>query len=288
MQATLKITSGLAAALFSAMTVSSGSAAMAGYEIVTDEHVDLQVEYRGGWGTVIRADSRDVPHDRGLLYDGPAGTTAFTRPASSQWDFLGVNAGEPIHIFPQGPFDDRIYLGFGSDDGSIPAGTFASYYEADPRVNNTAAWTKISLVDMRFTPDPTDTATNAANFSLWQTGGALGGPSSGLSVWMSTADGIDATDATWLFAGGHSHFNWGFSRIGYYQIDLRFSGYLNDGQMTLTESPVYTFHFGVEYLPEAIPEPGALVLLSSGCTAFLTLRRRSRRSVTRRHEFFQN
>lgn len=264
-----------AVALLFAATVPEVDAAMGGYQIITDEHVDLQVEFRGGWGTVIRADSRDVPNDQALLYDGPAGTTAFARPASSQWDFLGVGAGEPIYIFPQGSYDGRIYLGFGSDDGSIPEGTFASYHEPDPRVNNTAAWTKVSLVGLRFTPDPSDTSTAVANFSLWQTGGALGGPASGFSLWMATSDGIDAADATWLYAGGHSHFNWGFSRIGYYQIDLRYSGFLNDGHMTPTESPVYTFHFGVEYLPVAIPEPGASTLLLPAIASLLLRRQRS-------------
>lgn len=217
------------------------------YTVVTDEHVDLEVGYSGGvLGGPIRTGNSVVPRDEVLLYDGPLGTTSAQRPAAATWNFLGVGAGQPIFFWPQSSIAGRIYAGFGSDGGAIPPGTFASYLETDPRVNLTAAWTKIALLDVRYEPAPGESG--PAYFSLWQTG--WGGT---VSVWMSSFDGgITATDATWLIAGGHAHHNWGFTKRGYYQIDFRYSGYLA-GSGTSIESPTQTFHFAVEYQPPRIP-----------------------------------
>ena len=218
------------------------------YTVVTDEHVDLEVRYSGGvLGGPIRADSGSVPRDEGLLYDGPVGTTSIARPLDPIWNFLGVGAGQPIFFYwPQSSVAGRMYLGFGSDGGAIPPGTFQSYLETDPRVNLTAAWNKITLLDVRY--EPTLGVSGSAHFSLWQTDGV-----GGVDVWMSTFDGgITSTDATWLIEGGHAHYNWGFSKSGYYQIDFRYSGFLA-GSGTYIESPTQTFHFGVEYQPPRIP-----------------------------------
>jgi len=219
-----------------------------GYTTVTDQHIDVEVRYTAAaFDGRIRADDAGlVPRDEGLLYDGPVGTTSVARPTSATWDFLGVAAGQPIYYWPQSSVANRIYLGFGSDNGAIPPGTFASYLETDPRVNNTAAWIKIALLDVRFEAAPGESG--PAYFSLWQTG-SFGPP----SVWMSTFDGgITATDATWLIEGGHAHHNWGFTKRGYYQLDFRYSGYLA-GSSTYVESAPLTFHFGVEYQPPNLP-----------------------------------
>ena len=72
--------------------------------------------------------------------------------------------------------DWRIRVTLGSDGGSIPAGTMASYFESDPRVAATAPWVKITLSGIRYEAAPG--ASGPGQFSLWQTGG-FGGPSFG-------------------------------------------------------------------------------------------------------------
>jgi surface-anchored protein len=245
------------------------------YTVITDEHVDIQVVFvSGSLSGRIHADNEgNVPRDQGLLFDGPVGTTSVNRPAGATWDFLGVAAGQPVYLWPQNNVPGRMYLGFGSDGGSIPPGTFASYLESDPRVNATARWTKITLTGMRYEPAPGESG--PAQFSLWQAG-----QFGSVTTWMSTAEGgITSTDATWLDEGGHSHFNWGFTKRGYYQLDFVFSGYLN-GSNEYIESGVQTFHFGVEYQPLVIPEPSAAYLLGGAGCLFL-LRRRRPRAVRR-------
>lgn len=255
---------GLAITWIAGMAIGSKAVAAPEYDILTDEHIDVGISLRAGiWGSTLHSDSGDFAPDSTLLFDGPVGTTSFERPPGSEWDFLGVAPEQPIFIWPQFQLGQRTYLGFGAENGSIPLGALQSYFEPDLRVQSTGEWVKISLVDLRFTPDPTDTATNPAHFSLWQT------DFGDTTVWMSSFDGIGSSDATWLLNGGHSHYNWGFTRRGYYQVDIRFSGRLNDGMQTFTQSPIFTYHFGVEYQPVTIPEPatGALLVVCASILA---------------------
>lgn len=246
------------------------------YVTVTDEHVDIVgITYspESGIGSRVLTESESFDPADVLLYDGPVGSTSVTRPSGSQWDFVGVGAGEPLHLWPGSFMANRIYPGFEAQ--SIALGTFASVATGDPRVTAVAPWLRVNLMDVRFF----DLAGNAAEaeFSLW-TIDSDGQP----VVWMSTAEGgITAEDLFFILEGGHSHANWGFSRAGYYQIDFQLSGHLT-GTNELVESPVTTWHFGVEHLPVAIPEPSTLWLLAAALATGAWIRFRRRADVARR------
>ncbi len=230
------------------------------YVVVTDEHTDLiGFTYSAEDGLGARASTNTAildPADT-LFFDGPTGTTSAARPAGSQWDFLGVGAGEPIYFWPQTNGSGRIFAGFEAE--SISSGTFAARLTGDSRASGSFPWLKVELMAVRFF----DLAGNQreAEFSLWQTSGVGASP----TVWMSTADGgITGDDVFYLLEGGHSHANWGFSQAGYYQIDFRLSGVLA-GSMETVETAVTTRHFGVEHQPAAVPEPGVMGLLLMAC-----------------------
>ena len=238
-----------------------------GYTTITDQHVDLDVILLGGSlsGTIHGDDAGEVDPADGLLFDGPLGTTGLESPGGA-YSFLGVAAGETIYVWPQGGEPDRMYLGFAAE--SMAPGTLHSYFESDLRVAGTAPWIKISLSAVRYHAAPGESG--PAHFSLWQTDSS-GAP----TAWMSTSDGgITAADAAWILEGGHVHYNWGFSKRGYYEVDLVFSAY-EGGTETFLQSDAQTFHFGVEYLPASIPEPNVAALLAGSGMLFL-LRRRPR------------
>lgn len=68
-----------------------------------------------------------------------------------------------------------------------------------------------------------------------------------------------------LAAGSHTHFNWGFSTPGIYELEFAISGtHVDDGLQSA--SAVYTF--------EIIPEPSAALLGAIGALGLLSHRRR--------------
>ncbi|MGH8047638.1 MAG: TIGR03769 domain-containing protein [Chthoniobacterales bacterium] len=228
--------------------------AASGYTVVTDQHIDIvSIDYSAAHGLTgaVHADSGDSSPVDTLLYDGPTGTTSASRPSGSQWDFLGVTAGQPIYFWPQTSLPGRIYAGFEAQ--SIPTGTFASWQPADSRITGAARWLEVRLLDVNYfdlSGNPGD-----ADFSLWTTG-----QFSSVTVWMASSDGIGANDAFYVTEGGHAHTNWGFSKAGYYQITFELGGYLASDPDTWIESAPTTWHFGVEFQPSAIPEPSGWAL----------------------------
>lgn len=96
---------------------------------------------------------------------------------------------------------------------------------------------------------------------------------------INTVDGLSASDFVDLYAGGHDHFNLGFTAAGIY--DLRFSaaGALVGGG-TATASGVFRFVVGDVPPTPTVPEPGSLMMAGLAITAgglIAARRRRARR-----------
>jgi surface-anchored protein len=125
---------------------------------------------------------------------------------------------------------DPIGLSVGVSAEDIPDGTFASYYEADPRVQGTAPWVKLTMKAVR----------GPGEVSVWQTN-AFGLP----VVWMATSDGIDDDDALFVPTTLDADFNWAFTAPGIYEIDFVASAYL-PGQDDPIYSDVVTYTFGID------------------------------------------
>lgn len=227
--------------------------------ILQTGHVDLDFNYDDGWKTGVHHDAAGhLETDEAIFYlttDSYPSGSAISRPTGSQWDFIGVDAGETFYLVPQTQQSAIVWPGFASEETT--GGTLASYSEVDSRVTATAArWITISLLSVQYYGEGTGA------FSLWSTGGF-----GEATVWMSTADGGVTSDDKFLFLeGGHTHLNWGFGDEGFYEITLQASAYLNDGSMTYVQSDPITFQFGVG--TTVIPEPSTWLLLILG-TGFL-------------------
>lgn len=209
--------------------------------VVETGHFDFGIEYSPtkGWDLHVHDEDNDIEYeaDEILFYGGA--NTVLSRPGGSQWDFVGVGAGENFWVLPQGFDPNKVYLGIAAEE--IDSGVFQ---------NDVVT---LALAAVR----------GPGEFSLYQVDG-VGNP----IVYMATSNGIDANDKVVVPVGGHGHFNWAFTQTGLYEIDFFAFGTLADG--TYSESDVVTYYFGVE----AVPEPATLLALGAGASALLLRRRK--------------
>jgi len=200
-------------------------------------HCHYNIDYLNGqWQTSFRHDTEGVwpldtiiNHARSAVW--PNGSR-FIRPAGSEWDFTGVAAGEPIYIFPQASPGSVLWPSFSSDQ--TPLSAFAAYsITNDLRVPPAPTrWVTYHLLNVRYWGDGT------GHFSIWNSSIA------GSLIWMSTADGIGSNDSFLMEVGGHIHMNWGFSDIGWYEIDACASAYITYPTVHTT-SPPARIYFGI-------------------------------------------
>ncbi len=160
-----------------------------------------------------------------------------TMPSSSTYSFIGGTPGQQIWVLPQQQNPNLLYAG--SESLAITPGTFAAYIPNDPRVPQSVAfpWLKVQVTAVH----------GPGQFSMWQDGNP------DPTVWVSTADGLDSSDAIYIPVDGHIHYDWGFTKPGLYEIDFQVSGYLDtnrDGKLdagdTFTQSASVPRYFGVE------------------------------------------
>ena len=154
-------------------------------------------------------------------------TAPTTRLSGTQWDFLGVNAGENFFLLPETEVGGVPYLGFGLEE-----------LIADDWDGN-LTWTFNSLLS------PSGSA-----FSIYSVDGT-GNPTVLASTTQPTNNSFEQSAET------HSHYNLAFSQAGTYEIEFKISGtHAVDG---VKESEFATFTFQVS----AVPEPTSLLLLGS-------------------------
>ncbi|MBA4147916.1 MAG: TIGR03769 domain-containing protein [Verrucomicrobia bacterium] len=125
------------------------------------------------------------------------------------------NEGDPLWILPQSQDPQLLYLGVSTE--GMSSGTFSG-----------------NIVNLELTG-----LKAPGHFVVWQTVGF-----GDFEVKMNSRDGITSADNYAASAGGHAHFNWGFSTNGVYCVTFQASGVLQ-GQSTNTASLPSTFQFNV-------------------------------------------
>jgi surface-anchored protein len=207
-----------------------GSAGFAGVTVVDMTRINIDINYdtETGWDLGAHDELQDIFYaaDGVLFYASKADRR--TVPDDPDFAFLGANPGDTVWILPQVFDPGRLSVGVSAE--GISDGTFASYYERDPRVQSEAPWVRVSLIEVR----------GPGEVSVWQND-AFGRP----VVWMATSDGITEDDAVFIYSGRDSDFNWAFTAAGIYEVDVAASAYL-PGEREPVRSDVVTYSFGVE------------------------------------------
>ena len=157
-------------------------------------------------------------------------TTQFSRPAGSAWDFLGNAAGAPTWRLPSSnasaTAENAPFLGIGAEE--VDLGAF---------VNNQLTLALVAVDGPGY-------------FSLYKV--SLGTP----TAYMASSDGIDGSDKITVNAGGHAHYNFGFSEAGLYEITFLAKAIDAITQEELTHEATYNFM--------VVPEPATIALLLLG------------------------
>jgi surface-anchored protein len=219
----LPLTAGLLA-----VCLPSASAADVTVVDMTRINIDINYDDVNGWDLGAHDELHDIAYgaDEVLFYASKADRR--TVPADPDFAFLGAGPGDTVWVLPQVFDPARLSVGVSAE--GIADGTFASYFERDPRVRSTAPWVKLTLKAVR----------GPGEVSVWQND-AFGRP----IVWMATADGVTRHDAVFIFSGRDSDYNWAFTAPGIYEIDVVASAHL-PGRRRPVHSDVVTYTFGVE------------------------------------------
>ncbi|MFN9369774.1 MAG: choice-of-anchor M domain-containing protein [Planctomycetia bacterium] len=144
-----------------------------------------------------------------------------TRPAGSQWDFIGVSAGQSVWRLPKTQNTDLLWLSLGTEE--LRPADFSS----------TITWSLLGV---------TGSGGGAAPgvFSMWNVDDF-----GGIIPLMSTAPGAGVPNSLLVAAGGHYHYNYAFTQPGLYNVTFLASGNLSAGLGGGTVSGSATYSFGV-------------------------------------------
>jgi surface-anchored protein len=142
-----------------------------------------------------------------------------------EWNFLGVEVGEPLWSMPQTNDPAKPFFGFATD-------TLNPSQWSGP-----LAWSLEAVLS----------APSGGEISLWQTD-FFGSP----TVKYASADGVNVVlggvddeqdDDFPQGVGGHDHYHWGFSKPGVYRVQLGATG-MRVGVGQVHGSGVFTFLVG--------------------------------------------
>jgi surface-anchored protein len=230
--------------------------------LLTQGHTDIGAGFDTDtqtWDLHVHYEETDTEYgaDEAILFVKPESATA--RPASAQYAFIGVAAGNPFYFLPQSEDPNLLFLGLSAEE--VVGGTFDTYTETDGRLTSpTGEWIRWDLVSVTGAGG----ASAPGFFSAWLE--TSGGP----VAYFDTADGITAgEDRAFILPGedGHQDFNWGFTAPGVYEVTLTASA-LFGGQRVTSAPTTYTFAVA------NAPEPGVGVLTVAGALGFAVVRRR--------------
>lgn len=153
------------------------------------------------------------------------------RPSGTTWDFTGAASGSNLWVLPKSKAAGILFLGIGAEE--IEAADLAGAI--------TFAFQGLS-------------GPAGGVFSMWDVG-SFGNP----QPLITSASGFGLPNALTIAAGGHSHFNYGFTAPGLYEVTFQATANLAASLGGGEVSGIGTFKFGVFDTGSTYPEPDPLV-----------------------------
>ena len=158
-----------------------------------------------------------------------------TRPENTIWNFTGTTSGSALWVLPKSNTGiDVLYLGIGAEE--IAAGD----------LDGDITWTFTGL-----------SGPIGGVFSVWN---------SGTTSWtesptplITSASGFGLSNSLTIEAGGHAHFNYGFTAPGLYDVSFSATATLAAALGGGPVSGTGTFRFGVFDTGSPYPEPSPML-----------------------------
>ncbi len=153
-----------------------------------------------------------------------------TRPVGAAWDFIGTSAGSNLWVLPKTKQNGILFLGIGAEEISS---------------NDLAGPITLTFQSL--------SGPSGGVFSMWNSGPAswLDSP----TALVTSASDFNLANTLTIAAGGHTHFNYGFTAPGLYDVTFAatatLASSLGGGQVGGTG----TFRFGVFDTGSPYPEP---------------------------------
>ena len=205
-------------------------------------HFEVHIDYQrvtgnpnAGWDFSVSYDEdNDFNDGTGITRLAPADVRLIAAPRSlgtgTAFTASLVPAGSPIWLLPQNNQRGVLFLGVRT---VVPAGIFQS------SVNGIYRPSPLGNIALRMTSVTGSGPDAGGRFAMWEST-SLGGA----EFHFNSANGINAADRLDpVPIGSHTHYNWGMTRPGSYQVRFEASGKLNPqwGGQVASASTSFTF-----------------------------------------------
>lgn len=207
-------------------------------------HFEYQLDYElpgsgpvdAGWQSSISYDlDGSFADDEGVFRLDLGGLRLLAAPStridlSTPFPPFGLEGGDPLWLLSQNNVPGELFLGWRAiyDRGIFQINVGGNY---TPSPLGSIGTTLLSVTGTG--------PQRGGEFGMWTSSGF-----GGLEFHYNTTDGVDAADAlSPVPSGSHSHYNWGFTRPGTYEVTFRNEGKLNPqfgNEITSSES-ILTF-----------------------------------------------
>jgi surface-anchored protein len=150
-----------------------------------------------------------------------------TRPVGSEWNFTGTTSGSNLWVLPKTSQPGVLFLGIGAEE--------ISSSDLDGPI--TLAFQSLS-------------GPSGSVFSMWDVG-TFGN----MTPLVTSASGFSLSNTLTIAAGGHTHFNYGFTTPGLYDVTFEATATLAEALGGGQVAGTGTFRFGVFDTGSPYPEP---------------------------------
>lgn len=219
----MRQTSSWLAILLSACPLGAVDLVLGHFEYQVDYVVPTEGAVNSGWRSSISYDlDGSFADDEGVVRMPLENVRLLAAPStrlvsSGPLPAFGIGANEPLWILSQNNLPGRLFLGWRA---IYPQGIFQA------KIGGNYSPSPLGAIETGLLEVTGSGPQRGGDFFMWTSSGF-----GNLEFHYNTSDGITSADVlSPIPSGSHSHYNWGFSKPGTYEVRFRNEGKFNPGQ----------------------------------------------------------